>query len=120
MLESGLKPDKFTYPFVLKASGLCSMISHGGAVHSMILKVGFEFDRYIGNTLLRMYAACGQIGFARQVFDEMLVRDVVSWSSLIAGYDAWFVLSFFKLLVFLVSSGHFLYKLRELEINYLS
>lgn len=56
----------------------------------MIIKAGFDLDRYIGNTLLRMYAACGAVRLARRVFDEMTVRDVVSWSSMIAGYVAWY------------------------------
>ncbi|KAK4855520.1 hypothetical protein QYF36_008191 [Acer negundo] len=47
---------------------------------------GFDLDKYIGNTLLRMYAACNEIGLSRKVFDEMTVRDVVSWSSMLAGY----------------------------------
>lgn len=46
--------------------------------------MGFASDRYIGNTLLKMYADCGAFEFARNVFGEMPVRDVVSWSSLIA------------------------------------
>ncbi|KAL8254561.1 hypothetical protein R6Q59_032782 [Mikania micrantha] len=81
-----LKPDKFTYPFVLKSCGRCSLLTAGGSVHSLILKMGFDSDRYINNTLLRMYGACGSIGFAGQVFDEMTERDVVSWSSMIAAY----------------------------------
>ncbi|PQQ11331.1 pentatricopeptide repeat-containing protein [Prunus yedoensis var. nudiflora] len=92
----GLKPDNFTYPFVLKACGRCSIVGVGGPVHSLILKVGFDSNRYIRNTLLRMYAACGAIGLARRVFDEMTVRDVVSWSSMIAGYVAWYAPSLFK------------------------
>ncbi|KAI8573068.1 hypothetical protein RHMOL_Rhmol01G0249800 [Rhododendron molle] len=84
----GLKPDKFTYPFVLKSCGRCSVIGVGGAVHSLVVKMGIDSDRYVGNTLLRMYSGCGTIGFARQVFDEMCERDVVSWSSMIAGYVA--------------------------------
>ncbi|KAF3444431.1 hypothetical protein FNV43_RR14123 [Rhamnella rubrinervis] len=84
----GLKPDNFTYPFVLKASGQCLMFGVGGAVHSLIMKVGFNLDRYIGNTLLRMYGACGLIELAKRVFDELRVRDVVSWSSMIAAYVA--------------------------------
>lgn len=86
----GLKPDNFTYPFVLKACGQCSLVGEGGAVHSMVMKAGFDLDRYIGNTLLRMYAACGAVGLAKRVFDEMTVRDVVSWSSMIAGCVAWY------------------------------
>ncbi|KAJ9555551.1 hypothetical protein OSB04_010165 [Centaurea solstitialis] len=61
-----------------------------GRFHSSILKTGFDSDRYINNTLVRMYAACGSIGFARQVFDEMPERDVVSWSSMIAAYVTWY------------------------------
>ncbi|GAB2224684.1 hypothetical protein Droror1_Dr00005450 [Drosera rotundifolia] len=33
---------------------------------------------------------CGELGSARrQVFDEMLVRDLVSWNSMICGYAQW-------------------------------
>ncbi|KAJ0780306.1 putative tetratricopeptide-like helical domain superfamily [Helianthus annuus] len=81
-----LQPDKFTYPFVLKSCGRCLLFAAGGSVHSEILKVGFDSDRFINNTLVRMYAAFGSIGFAGQVFDEMTERDVVSWSSMIAAY----------------------------------
>lgn len=92
----GLKPDKYTYPFVLKGCGRCSMIGVGGTVHSAVLKTGFDWDLHISNTLLRMYAACDAIRFSRQVFDKMLERDVVSWSSMIAAYVDWYVISFNK------------------------
>ncbi|GMH11524.1 hypothetical protein Nepgr_013365 [Nepenthes gracilis] len=82
----GLVPDHFTFPFVLKACGICSIIHHGEAVHSMVLKMGLASDKYIRNTLLAMYAACNEIALARQVFDEMALRDVASWSSMIAAY----------------------------------
>ncbi|KAL5834022.1 hypothetical protein ACOSQ3_017696 [Xanthoceras sorbifolium] len=88
LLRNGLKPDNFTYPFVAKACGQCSLVGLGGSVHSLIFKAGFDLDKYIGNTLLRMYAACNEIGLSRKVFDEMTVRDVVSWSSMLAGYVA--------------------------------
>lgn len=87
----GLKADNFTYPFVLKACGQCLTFGVGGSVHSLIMKVGLDLDRYIGNTLLRMYGACGSIQLARRVFYELRVRDVVSWSSMIAAYVAWYI-----------------------------
>ncbi|XP_076912327.1 pentatricopeptide repeat-containing protein At2g01510, mitochondrial-like [Bidens hawaiensis] len=81
-----LKPDKYTYPFVIKSCGRCSLFPAGGSVHSAVLKTGFDSDRYITNTLVRMYAAFGDIGCAGKVFDEMTERDVVSWSCMIAAY----------------------------------
>ncbi|KAI3450871.1 hypothetical protein Pfo_007536 [Paulownia fortunei] len=81
-----LKPDNFTYPFVFKACGRCSMLGLGGSVHSMVLKAGYGSDSHVNNTLLTMYGGCGVVEFSRRVFDEMRERDVVSWSSMIAAY----------------------------------
>ncbi|RHN42403.1 putative pentatricopeptide [Medicago truncatula] len=84
--SSHFSPNNFTYPFVIKACARFSSIYHGGMIHSLTIKTGFCSDCYIGNALLRFYADCGEIGFARMVFDEMFDRDVVSWSSMIGAY----------------------------------
>ncbi|KAH6784947.1 hypothetical protein C2S52_009906 [Perilla frutescens var. hirtella] len=81
-----LRPDFFTYPFVFKACGRCSMLGVGGSVHSLALKAGFVSESHVRNTLLTMYGGCGVVESARKVFDEMSERDVVSWSSMIGAY----------------------------------
>ncbi|CAI8583952.1 unnamed protein product [Vicia faba] len=83
---SPLSPNNFTYPFLLKACARFSSVSLGGVVHSLTIKTGFCSDRYIGNALLNFYSHCREIGSARKVFDDMFDRDVVSWSSMIAGF----------------------------------
>ena len=40
----------------------------------------------LGTTLVDMYAKCGALTEAQQVLKELSVRDIVSWSALIAGY----------------------------------
>lgn len=40
----------------------------------------------LANYLITMYAKCGNILYARQVFDTMPERNVVSWTALITGY----------------------------------
>ena len=40
----------------------------------------------MGTALIDMYAQCGRIEIACQVFDKMLRTDVVSWSAMIVGY----------------------------------
>ncbi|KAM7275521.1 hypothetical protein ACFE04_017387 [Oxalis oulophora] len=43
-------------------------------------------DLYVTNHLINMYAKCGDIEFARKLFDEMPVRNLVSWTALVSGY----------------------------------
>ncbi|KAL4585065.1 hypothetical protein LXL04_009678 [Taraxacum kok-saghyz] len=86
MCTKGVQPDKFTFPFVLKACGGCLDILSGQKVHSNLFKVGLYSDLHVSNSLISMYAKVGRIGFAEQVFDEMPVRDLVSWNSMINGY----------------------------------
>lgn len=55
-------------------------------IHAHIIKLGFEYDAYIRNNLIRLYALCGDIGIARKLFDLFPERDVVSWTILMSGY----------------------------------
>jgi pentatricopeptide repeat protein len=45
-----------------------------------------ERDPIVGNALVDMYAKCGSLDKAEQVFHKLQVQDLVSWTSLIAGY----------------------------------
>ncbi|CAA0841611.1 Pentatricopeptide repeat-containing protein [Striga hermonthica] len=81
-----VRPDNFTYPFVIKACGRCLMLGAGGSVHAMALRTGFGSDSHVNHTLVTMYGGCGAADLARRVFDEMSEKDVVSWSSMVAAY----------------------------------
>ncbi|KAJ9558604.1 LOW QUALITY PROTEIN: hypothetical protein OSB04_013218 [Centaurea solstitialis] len=50
---------------------------------SIFFNVGFGLDLYICNALIDMYARLCALDKARQVFDEMPKRDVISWNSLV-------------------------------------
>ncbi|KAJ4951347.1 hypothetical protein NE237_028179 [Protea cynaroides] len=87
MLNSGIKPDNFTFPFVLKACSALSALQEGRDIHGYVIRMGWEFDVYVGAALIDMYGKCGFVGSARQVFDNILVRDVVLWNSMLATYS---------------------------------
>ncbi|KAK3008154.1 hypothetical protein RJ639_015133 [Escallonia herrerae] len=80
------RPDKFTYPFVLKACSKLRLTHLGKMLHGLICKLGFESDRYIQNAMIHMYSGCGQSRDAWKVFDKMSEGDVVSWTSIIDGF----------------------------------
>ncbi|KAK4772291.1 hypothetical protein SAY86_014066 [Trapa natans] len=86
MKSLGLRPNKFTYPFVFIACANLVELSHGRAAHGSVFRLGLNTDDHVMHSLITMYSRCGEICHARKVFDEIDERDVVSWSSMISGY----------------------------------
>lgn len=80
-------PDKLTLVSVLKACSCVGAVQEGKQVHARIAERGLEQDLYVGNTLVYMYAHCGELEQARAVADKLVGgRDVVTWNALISGY----------------------------------
>eukprot|EP01018_Ginkgo_biloba_P008204 Gb_25654 [translate_table: standard] len=86
MQRASVQPDYFTFPLVLKACAAHAALQQGKLIHTNIIRNGLESDDFVGNALISMYAKCRDIENARQVFDKMSGRDVVSWTAMIAGY----------------------------------
>lgn len=82
--ESDDLPNKFTYPFVIKASAEAPGIGEG--LHAMVLKSEFRSDLFVLNSLIHFYAQCGCLDLAYRVFLGMPKRDLVSWNSMIVGF----------------------------------
>ncbi|KAI7996498.1 Pentatricopeptide repeat-containing protein [Camellia lanceoleosa] len=85
MIESGVTPTKFTYPFVLKACSNLQVIEDGRKIHDHVRRLGLESDVYICTALVDFYTKCGCLIEAQKVFDNMSNRDVVAWNAMIAG-----------------------------------
>ncbi|KAG4907857.1 hypothetical protein JHK82_056510 [Glycine max] len=84
--RNGFVPDVYTVPAVLKSCGKFSGIGEARQFHSVAVKTGLWCDIYVQNNLVHVYSICGDTVGAGKVFDDMLVRDVVSWTGLISGY----------------------------------
>lgn len=53
-------------------------------VHGLLIKKGLDEVLGVGNTLIDAYSKCGMLDSSRRVFDEMNVKDLISWNSMIA------------------------------------
>ncbi|KAL8156559.1 hypothetical protein AgCh_001598 [Apium graveolens] len=87
MVRSGVCPDDYTFPFVIKMCCDYGERWKGREVHGVVFKLGFDWDVYVGNTLLLFYGNCGELGDVERVFDEMPERDVVSWNTVIGVFS---------------------------------
>jgi pentatricopeptide repeat protein len=86
MRRDAKSADWCTYACCLSASANLATLQIGRQFHSLLVRTGFISDSSPGNALISAYAKCGRMLEARQVFDEMVVQDIVSWNALIDGY----------------------------------
>ncbi|KAI5063641.1 hypothetical protein GOP47_0022188 [Adiantum capillus-veneris] len=87
MRSQGFAPNPFTYVRVLKACGVMRDVDVGVQIHDEIVSQGLLKNNVVlGGALVDMYAKCGVLWKAQQVFDSFRVHNEVSWTALIAGY----------------------------------
>lgn len=109
MQFAGIKPNKFTFPFIIKACTGLLDLQQGREIHKLVVRNGLEADGYIGPALVNMYAKCGSIEDARQVFDKIPERNLVLWASMISRYvgvgDGYSALGLFREMMHLKEIG---------------
>ncbi|KAK1300762.1 Pentatricopeptide repeat-containing protein [Acorus calamus] len=81
-----IKPDKFVLLSAAKACAAAVDLAKARDVHKDAVEYGFGSDLVLGNALIDMYGKCGSHEEARRVFGELVERDVISWTSLVAAY----------------------------------
>ena len=86
MMRKNFSPDPVTYVRGLQACSSLGSRVRGDAFHAEIVKRGLETDYLIGNTLVDFYCNCDALLEAEEVFDEIPVRNVVTWNALITGH----------------------------------
>ncbi len=86
MQQEGMKPDNVTFVNALGACANIAALAQGKQIHSQIINGGVKPGTILETALMNMYSKCGSLTDARQVFDKMSQRDVVSWNAMIAGY----------------------------------
>ncbi|KAK9937001.1 hypothetical protein M0R45_013820 [Rubus argutus] len=85
MVLEGLVPTHFTLASVFSACGALLAVEHGRRCHGLVIKIGLEENMYVGNALLCMYAKCGLIRDATQVFGDMAEPNEVTFTAMMGG-----------------------------------
>lgn len=85
MVQKGLEPDRVTFISLIQACSTIVALEYGKSLHAQIIDKGYESDSHIGSTLISMYAYCGSLDKANTLLQRLPVRNVVTWSAMIAG-----------------------------------
>lgn len=86
MMESGLLPNEVTISSILPAFANLGLDLMGKSVHCFWVRREFKHNVVVETSLVDMYCRFGRMSVARKLFDEMPVRNLVSWNVIISGY----------------------------------
>ncbi|XP_078444092.1 pentatricopeptide repeat-containing protein At2g34400-like [Wolffia australiana] len=87
MARAGRRPNAVTATTILSACSALRDLRTGKLVHGAVLRNLLGLDTPLRSALLGVYARCGAIDIARQLFDEMPSRDTAAWTAMISQYS---------------------------------
>lgn len=85
MQISEIEPDKVTMVNCLSACSQLGALDVGIWIHHYIERHNLSLDVALGTALVDMYAKCGNIARALQVFEEIPERNCLTWTAIICG-----------------------------------
>ncbi|XP_073155866.1 putative pentatricopeptide repeat-containing protein At3g47840 [Henckelia pumila] len=83
--EHNIHIDPFILSLAFKACGSTMNLSYGEMLHGYSEKTGFVSSVFVGSAMLDMYMKNGRVFHGCKVFDEMPLRNVVTWTAIITG-----------------------------------
>lgn len=87
MKRSGFRPDSVSFTTAISSCGRMSDLERGKRIHEEVLSRGLVIDDYIAAALVDMYGKCGSKEKAKDVFDRIKVKSLVSWNAMIGSYS---------------------------------
>ncbi|KMS95968.1 hypothetical protein BVRB_003290 [Beta vulgaris subsp. vulgaris] len=86
LLQTEVKVDYMTILSAVSACIQLNNISVTNSVLAFVIKNGLLRETTVCNAFIDLYAKCGDLPMAREVFKNLLEKDSVSWSVMINGY----------------------------------
>ncbi|KAA0044055.1 hypothetical protein IC582_009484 [Cucumis melo] len=81
-----VKPNALTAVSVLQACAQSNDLIFGMEVHRFVNESQIKMDVSLWNAVIGLYAKCGSLDYARELFEEMPEKDGITYCSMISGY----------------------------------
>lgn len=86
MQRYGVKPNEKTLVALISACGRVGALSQGIWAHAYLIRNELEMNVYVCTSLIDMYAKCGYLDVAYQMFLSMVKRDTLCYNAMIGGF----------------------------------
>lgn len=87
MQQEGILPNKYTFVSVLASCASDAALTVGRQMHVSLHISGLDKDTVTGSALISMYGKCDSLVHAEVVFDQLITRNIVVWTTMIETYS---------------------------------
>ncbi|XP_062215295.1 pentatricopeptide repeat-containing protein At4g21300-like [Phragmites australis] len=84
--EHKVIPDSVTYANVLSACSELCYYGYAASVHAYLTRRYIPLDVVLATALIEVYSKCTRILRSRHLFDRLMVKDAVSYNTMIYGF----------------------------------
>ncbi|KAK1374052.1 Pentatricopeptide repeat-containing protein [Heracleum sosnowskyi] len=85
MQKAKIRPRKYVLSSVVSACGNVGALDQGRWIHGYVKMNKIPINAVLGTSFVDMYAKCGRLDLAWEVFEKMKVKEVFSWNAMIGG-----------------------------------
>ncbi|XP_073058244.1 pentatricopeptide repeat-containing protein At3g12770 [Primulina eburnea] len=86
MISKKIQPDSVTLQSAVLATAQLGSLEQARLMGGHVKNSEFRDNLFVNTALIDMYSKCGNVELARQIFNQIVNKDIVVWSSMIMGY----------------------------------
>ncbi|CAM8895314.1 unnamed protein product [Rhodiola kirilowii] len=86
LVDTEVLPDMYVISSALSACSTLKFLEGGEQIHCYGVRRGLDSDISVTNVLIDLYTKCSRVNKGRKLFDQMAVKNLVSWTTMISGY----------------------------------
>lgn len=87
MVELQVRPDNVALVSALSACAQLGDLERGCTIHNYIRENGIRLDSFLTTGLVDLFAKCGCIEIAKEIFDSSLDKNLCTWNAMIVGFS---------------------------------
>lgn len=84
--SSNVVPDEFTMASLIKACSCLTALEKGRQIHAIAIKMDHGLDPFVVTSTIDMYAKCGNVEEAYQLFKRTDPQVAAAWNAIILGF----------------------------------
>ncbi|KAL0287792.1 UNVERIFIED_CONTAM: Pentatricopeptide repeat-containing protein [Sesamum angustifolium] len=84
--NANVQPDKMTLASAISACSQLGDLKYGTWIETYMRELGIGIDDHLATSFIDLYAKCGNIDKAHELFKSLQKRDLVAYTAMILGY----------------------------------